>query len=306
MVLSHTCSLPPAFFINRMKELYKIMQKAQGKVDMHCESCSRASPAKSFCRDCAHFICSQCEDAHNTMRTFSEHVVVSLEDLRQNTAVHATTKKATLKCEEHTTEEVRLYCYDCEQLICRDCIIIDHAGHKYDFINKAAAKCKGTLSESVDPVQRINRDINLAVEELKGVEEQVSKRCTVVSKAIDTSAESLILAIRKHQKELQSEAKRLTEKQLSNLAVQRKNAQMAAAEVESLIEFMSRSCQGEDDQGILAMKKQLLDRSAELSQKYEHAQQQFRPSNNVELEFSCGYNIAGVLTAEMQLKEVPG
>lgn len=287
-----------------MKELYKIMQKAQGKVDVYCESCNRASPAKSFCRDCAHFICSRCEEAHNTMRMFSEHVIVSIEDLRQNTAVHAGAKKASFKCKEHTTKKVKLYCYDCEQLICRDCIIIDHAGHTYEFIDKAATKCKTAIAESVIPVQKVHADLTRTLKELTKAEERVSNRCAAAYTAIDTLVDKLILAIKEHQVKLRSDAKQLTEKQLTDLALQKKNVQLAAAEAESLIDFVKHNSQGEDED-VLSMKKQLVSRSSEISRLYGSPKQLLKPLGEMELELSCDLDLVGVLKKEMRLREVP-
>lgn len=119
-----------------------MMQKAQGKVELTCESCHRGTtPVKAFCRHCALFICQSCEEAHRTMRPFSDHVVVPLDDLRQNTAAHFPVKKeAQIKCKEHGGK-MKLYCHDCQQLICRDCIVKDHKEHEYDFVNKAAVQC---------------------------------------------------------------------------------------------------------------------------------------------------------------------
>ncbi len=91
------CRLPPAFFINRMKELYTLMikQETQGRVKLLCDSCNNtSSPAKAICRDCAHYLCRQCEEAHIRMKMFSEHVVVPLNHLRRDTVAHAPTTKA--------------------------------------------------------------------------------------------------------------------------------------------------------------------------------------------------------------------
>ena len=58
-------SLPPggvaelqgAFFVERMKDVYGTMAKAEGKMEAVCEQCSGAK-ATAFCRQCAEFICA--------------------------------------------------------------------------------------------------------------------------------------------------------------------------------------------------------------------------------------------------------
>ena len=153
-----------------------MMQKAQGKVKLTCESCRRGTtPVKAFCRHCALFICQSCEEAHRTMRPFSDHVVVPLDDLRQNTAAHFPIKEETqMKCKEHGGKKMKLYCYDCKQLICRDCIIKDHKEHEYEFINKAAVQFQVSLKESIAPLRKIQASLSQAVVETEKATSAVS------------------------------------------------------------------------------------------------------------------------------------
>ena len=255
-----------------MKEVYSIMQKAQGKVEVRCENCNRTTTsAKAFCRHCALFICDRCEEAHHTMRNFSEHIVVSLDDLRQNTAAHMPIKKeVALKCKEHTDEAVKLYCYDCEQLICRDCTIIDHNGHHYEFINKAAEKCRASLDESVAPVRNIQTGLIQALKEVETAEAQITENGTALHKAIDQSVDGLVSIMEKRRKELHSEATKLTGKNQTELTAYKKGTQLAMAEVESLVEFVDRNCQTATDQELFAVRKQVVGQVGEVCQKYQH------------------------------------
>ena len=59
-------------------------------------------------------------------------------------------------CPEYC-EPVKIFCFDCNHLICRDCILYDHHEHKSDFVKKCAIvgeqeislRCKGfkTISQ---------------------------------------------------------------------------------------------------------------------------------------------------------------
>ena len=137
--------LPTAFFVNRMKETYTKMAKAEGKVEALCEICSGAK-AEAFCRQCACFICSDCMKSHQKMKAlFPGHKVVTLEELKVGGACRLPLKEAPPRmCKEHE-EQLKIFCFDCNCLICRDCIVIDHAGHKYEFVKKSAAQCKEKL-----------------------------------------------------------------------------------------------------------------------------------------------------------------
>ena len=77
-------SLPPggvaelqgAFFVERMKDVYGKMAKAEGKIEAGCEQCARAKSV-AFCRQCAEFICGDCVLSHENLKVFSSHVVAS-------------------------------------------------------------------------------------------------------------------------------------------------------------------------------------------------------------------------------------
>ena len=48
---------------------------------------------------------------------------------------------------------MKFYCFDCSCLICRDCTVEDHLGHKYQSIKKAAPGLKTSLKERLSPLR---------------------------------------------------------------------------------------------------------------------------------------------------------
>ena len=262
------------------------MQKAQGKVELTCESCHReTTPVEAFCRNCALFICQHCEEAHRTMRAFSDHVVVPLDDLRQNTAAHLPVKEeAQIRCKEHGGEEMKLYCYDCKQLICRDCIVIDHKGHEYNFVNKAAVQCRASLKESVAPLRETKRKIGQV---LKEVELMELKLDSTVARDIDRPLDNLISLLQKRKVQLHQEAEQLVENKQKTLLAQKKNAQLATAEIQSLLDFVDHKSQQASDQEVLGLQKQITDRAEEVAQKYGNPKKQFGPTNIPCLKVQC-------------------
>ena len=271
-----------------------MMQKAQGKVELTCESCRRGTtPVESFCRNCALFICQSCEEAHRTMRSFSDHVVVPLDDLRQNTAAHFPVKKEDqmMKCKEHGGK-MKLYCHDCHQLICRDCIVKDHKEHEYDFVNKAAVQCRASLKKSVAPLRVIQASLSQAVAETEKATSAVSQSGADIAAAIDRKFDELIASVQKRREELHCEAREKLETNQKSLTAQRKNIQQATAEVQSMIEFVDHKSQRANDQELLGLQKQIRDRVSEVAQKYSNPVEQFKPAEVCHLELRCTSQLA--------------
>ena len=78
--------LQGAFFVERMKDLFGKMAKAEGKVEAVCESCCGGWKAIAFCRQCTEFICTECVVIHSKLKAFSLHKESMLQDLKKRGA----------------------------------------------------------------------------------------------------------------------------------------------------------------------------------------------------------------------------
>lgn len=147
------------------------MKQASVKAEIACQNCSEEK-AVAFCHSCDEkglFICAKCEDAHKQMKVFADHNVVSLADLKQGSLIHLPSKKTlTYFCTKHNGNLKKLYCSTCNQLICHDCIHVDHpkdSGHKYDFVNTMATAFRSELKSL--PLQDTNRTLAQAFSQLE-------------------------------------------------------------------------------------------------------------------------------------------
>ena len=260
--------LPTPFFVNRMKELHGKMEKAHGKVEAACEMCSK-SKAIAFCRQCTDFICSECVKSHETLKIFRGHKVVTLEELKQGGAKEIPLKEGPpMMCPEHE-EQMKIFCFDCNRLICRDCIIYDHSDHKHEFVRKLAPQCKEKLTESLTPLRKIQADIRAATKEVEAIEKEVSDQHTAVSKTIDRSFEQLFEILKQRKQQLLKKASEMTQEKLGALTVQKKGFQLALVESQSLSEFVERSLKNATDEELMSMHQQILTQVQEGCRKYK-------------------------------------
>lgn len=114
---------------------------------LQCTSCKSAETAISRCNDCANFLCASCDNAHKYMRCFENHQVVILDDLRnsdEKVAIHK-----PIFCPTHTSENLKYYCFKCEQPVCNDCVIGDHKGseHHYELITEAEKRMRNDIED---------------------------------------------------------------------------------------------------------------------------------------------------------------
>ena len=137
-------------------------------------------------------------------------------------------------CKDHE-EQLKIYCFDCNHLICRDCVLYDHAGHKSDFVKRSASQYKKTLKESLTPLTKIQTNISAATREVEKVEREVSEQHKAVAGTIEQSFKQLYEILCKREKQLLDRAPELKQQKLDNLGAQKKGFALATSEIQGLL-----------------------------------------------------------------------
>ena len=283
--------LPTAFFVNRMKELRTKMEKAQGKMQALCEMCSRGK-AEAFCRQCTDFICSDCVRSHRILKVFAGHKVVTLQELKEGGAKAIPLKEAPPPmCKDHN-EQLKIYCFDCNHLICRDCVISDHAGHKFEFVNKSAPRYKKTLKEGLAPLAKIQTNISTATREVEKVEREVSEQHKAVAGTIEQSFKQLHEILHKREKQLLDRASELKQQKLYNLGAQKKGFALATSEIQGLVEFVERSVENATDEEFMSLQQHIQEQIQEQCAKHERIDLIPAEVVNVGVRVACAEGIS--------------
>lgn len=89
-----------------------------------CTSCKAKEKAVARCSDCATFLCPNCVTAHQYMRCFENHKVVSFEEMK-NSGDNMTIHKP-VTCQSHTDKVMKYYCYTCHVPVCNECMVVEH------------------------------------------------------------------------------------------------------------------------------------------------------------------------------------
>ena len=292
--------LPTAFFVNRMKEVHANMEKAQGKSEAVCEMCSGAK-AEAFCRQCTYFICSDCVKSHSKMKVFAGHKIVTLQELKEGGAKEVPLKEAPPSmCKVHD-EQLKIFCFDCNCLICRDCIIRDHAGHTFEFVKISAPHYKKTLKESLAPLEKIQTNISAATKEVEKVEREVSEQHKVVAGTIEQSFKQLQEILRKREKQLLDRASELKQQKLDNLGAQKKGFALAASEIQGLMEFVERSIENATDEEFMSLQQQVQEQIQEQCAKHEHINLIPSEVPNVGVRVACAETISDLCQKNAEL-----
>ena len=273
--------LQGAFFVERMKDLFGKMAKAEGKVEAVCESCSGGGKAVAFCRQCTEFICAECVAIHAKVKVFCGHKVSMLEDLKKCGAKNIPLKEAPPpKCSDHG-ELMKIFCFDCNRLVCHGCVLYNHHEHKSSFLMKCAPESRKTLRDSLAPLRKVQADIAGAEKKLNATEAQVDTQKNEVCKSLEQSFDQLKALLDQRKAELVKKAIALAQEKKDALAAQRKGLQVAEAEIQSLVEFVERNVENTSDQDLMGIRTQLQTKVEE--EEKRHQQLSLEPATSANI-----------------------
>ena len=282
--------LKSAFFINRLKSMYVKHKKALSK-QAHCEICTNPQAlAEAFCQQCDKFACKSCVHMHSVMKAaFDGHKIVSIDQLLKIKAEELVPKNpAHSKCEIHG-KSLKIYCFDCNKLICRDCTVKDHRDHDIEFNNVAADNKKKELMESLKPLREVEDSLSRALEEVSHTEQEVEAQGDSVANTIETSFEELRTILETRKQQLLEEAGRRVREKMEKLKGQEENLSIASAEVRSVIDHTEQCVRLCSDDEVMSMHTEISQRIKEEVEEHDKPGNRLKPDEEADMgvEVEC-------------------
>ena len=282
--------LKSAFFINRLKSMYVKHKKALSK-QAHCEICTNPQAlAEAFCQQCDKFACKSCVHMHSVMKAaFDGHKIVSIDQLLKIKAEELVPKiPAHSKCEVHG-KSLKIYCFDCNKLICRDCTVKDHKDHDIEFNNVAADIKKKELMESLKPLREVEDSLSHALEEVSHTEREVEGQGDSMANTIETSFEELHTILETRKLQLLEEAGRRVREKMEHLKGQEENLSIASAEVRSVIDYTEQCVRLCSDDEVMSMHTEISQRIKEEVEEHDKLGNRLEPVEEADMgvEVEC-------------------
>ena len=227
-----------------------------------CEHCDSGDSAVSRCSDCSVFMCEFCVTAHKRINATKNHQILSL------TEVKILGSKVLVKpsfCSKHKDETLKLFCSTCQKTICRDCTIVDHREHKYDFVTDVAEKEKEIIQGFLAKAKVKEHAVVDGIKAVQTMKNGVQKRVSEVSKEIDAFHDEQVKALNYYCANIKHEVSTEGQIRVSKLENQVDVLSSFLAKLRSGISFTDQALQDGDDVKLLAMKKQLVQQLHQLN-----------------------------------------
>ena len=221
-----------------------------------CNKCKKRQAAR-FCRTCG-FVCQFCEETHQYWDNLSNHEIIDLDTLTGDITTIISPLKKTVYCSRHPEKGADLYCDECDELICRDCVIRVHRGHHYDLVPESFAKQEKMIVTSLNSVKQWLTALQGTVESLDARCAAIVKQKTAAVTEIDSAITQLQQALEARKMELVNQAEQIAQQKLKKLATQRDELEMKMTQLKSCLDFVEESRRTCSQWEILQMKSPLV------------------------------------------------
>ena len=263
LAVGGVAGLQGAFYIHYLFDIQDALQKVSSSDQPMCNKCKKRE-AVGFCRTCG-FVCQRCVETHQEWDDLSTHDIIDLETLTGDVTTLVPPLKKTLFCSTHPTKKAKLYCDECDELICRDCIVRVHRDHQYDLVPESFAKQEKELVSSVKPVEEQIAALTRAVELVDARCAAVVEQKTAVVAEIRTTTTHARQALEERERELVGVAEQLAQQKVKTLTAQRDLLELQIAQRRSCQDFVEESQRTCSQGEILRMKSPLVKQIDELT-----------------------------------------
>ena len=201
-------SLPKNLRLSFNVEIAEYTERMESTGDIDCDACVDTSgQAVAFCSQCCEFLCESCTSYHRRARKTLKHEIITIGEKKQGGAF-VDMKPHDMYCSEpdHDGEVLKFYCETCQQLVCRDCVLVKHKEHVHSDVSVVAKSHKeemkvleepacGAISALVDAKGANDKMIQLVKTRVCEVHESIEKAFAELEKALQLQRNALMDSI---------------------------------------------------------------------------------------------------------------
>lgn len=226
------------------------------KTSQVCMSCEDNTEATGYCMECVEFLCVTCIEAHQRVKFTRDHTIRQKEEMSPE-GLGISTQRPVF-CDIHKQEPLKLFCETCDRLTCRDCQLLKHKDHNYQFLEDAYRNHKQYLENMTQQLQEKRK----AIEEVSGFItsglHQVEENRKVVTNEIKKSICNLIMEINRKGKILINQLEALTKDHEMGLKKQQEDVGSLSRHLDHVIRFTKWATASHSGTALLYCKRLIL------------------------------------------------
>ncbi|CAL8260897.1 unnamed protein product [Merluccius merluccius] len=222
-----------------------------------CMTCEDNTEAVGFCVDCVEYLCSTCVEAHQRVKFTKDHTIRHKEDVSRE-ADGLSMPHRPVFCDVHKKEPLKLFCETCDLLTCRDCQLLKHKDHSYQFLDDAFINHRHHMESMTHQLKEKKKVIDEVSHSINSGLHQVSQNRHSVRNEIKKSICALIVEINKKSKVLVDQLEAVTNRHESVLKKQQQDIGYLSRHLDHVINFTRWATQRNGGTAFLYCKRLIL------------------------------------------------
>ncbi|XP_051964805.1 E3 ubiquitin-protein ligase TRIM33-like isoform X2 [Xyrauchen texanus] len=200
-----------------------------------CTSCEDNATAVGFCVECGEWLCKTCIEAHQRVKFTKDHKIRKKEEV-SNESVGTSGQKPVF-CPVHKQEALKLFCETCDTLTCRDCQLLEHKEHRYQFLEEAFENQKGIIETFMAKLQEKRNFVEFSASQVHNRIKEVAETHKKVEHEIKISVFTLINEINKKGKSLLQQLESVTKERSGKLINQQRDISILGQQIIHVLNF---------------------------------------------------------------------
>ncbi|XP_061221359.1 E3 ubiquitin-protein ligase TRIM45-like isoform X4 [Neopsephotus bourkii] len=286
-------SLPPGGVEQLIPDYLALSRGGAAAAAASCDLCVDGAAVRR-CLTCGADLCHFCCQAHRRQKKTASHTVTELENSKD-----CNQAGEPLLCPSHPTEELRLFCEQCDQPVCQHCAVGRHRQHTCDFTGNVIRKHGDALRELLKSTQQHMGTLESALSQIDAMGTAVHGRAEAVATEICLFASGYVKAIEEHRDRLLKQLEDLKVQKVNLLRLQKAQLQQLLLDMRTGVGFTEHLLASGSDVEILITKGVVASRLAKLNRVAYNTQ----PSMDDGIQFSpqekagqcCGYEVFGTI-----------
>ncbi|KAK7896334.1 hypothetical protein WMY93_021659 [Mugilogobius chulae] len=221
-----------------------------------CMSCEDNTEATGYCIECVEFLCVTCIEAHQRVKFTRDHTIRQKQDMSPE-SLDISTQRPVF-CDIHKQEPLKLFCETCDRLTCRDCQLLRHKDHNYQFLEDAYRNHKQYLEHMTQQLQEKRKAIEEVSNYITNGLQQVEENRKGVTNEIKKSICNLIMEINRKGKILINQLEALTKDHELGLKKQQDDVSSLSKHLDHVIRFTKWATASHSGTALLYCKRLIL------------------------------------------------
>ncbi|XP_060788352.1 E3 ubiquitin-protein ligase TRIM33 isoform X2 [Neoarius graeffei] len=200
-----------------------------------CTSCEDNASAIGFCVECGEWLCKTCIEAHQRVKFTKDHTIRKKEEVSQESV--STSGQRTVFCPIHKQEALKLFCETCDKLTCRDCQLLEHKEHRYQFLEEAFENQKGIIETFMAKLHEKRNFVQFSAAQVQNRLKEAAETHKKVEHEIKIAVFTLINEINKKGKSLLQQLESVTKERTVKLLNQQRDISSLAQQILHVLRF---------------------------------------------------------------------